>query len=280
MNYKILSLFCFLSIGFLFNSCDDDFVDPLAGASGLYPPNISAVEGVSPCFDANDLTLESGFSIDIDESETAEVTGVDVYVTYYSTDADGNVVQSGPDLVESLTSFPAEYKTTPLALAGPLGIAESDIKLGDRFVFSYGVKNANKAVLTTNTQTIAVSLPATIGGTYIVTTNGQSTDGCCPDPTSYEGEVTITDNGDNTYVISDVTGGMWVTWYSIYGITGGVEGNFSESCNQINLFGITEPFGSNISGGGTVNPLSGVINIDWLADSWGDVGSMVLTPVE
>lgn len=276
MNNKIFICLLLASFGFLFNACEDEVVEVLAGQEGLFPPNVSLIEDVSPCFDFNDLSAEAGFNVSIDEAERAEIETVDVYGTYLS-----GGVEKGPILITTLNSFPADYITNPAELLGPMGISESDLKLGDVFRFSFGVGSAKNTFLTANSQSIAISLPATIGGAYTVSTSGQSTDGCCTDPVNLEDvAVDIVNNGDGTYDITDITGGLWIAWYNVYGITDPVAGFFSESCNQIEIFGTTEPFGSNISGGGTVNPLNGVINISWTADSWGDVGSMTLTPVE
>lgn len=288
MNNKILSLFLLVSMGFLFNACEEEFVDVLEGAEGVYPPAISTIIDA----DGNELpqildfvdinAATAGFTVGVDEKEPRDIQSMVISARYlYTRVVDGvaTPMEEGPQQVTTINSFPTDFTTTATEMAGLFGKSPDFLELGDRFVLSYRISTPDAGYESAYFTTVAVSCPSALGGTYSVSSDGQSTDGCCPDPAvGVTTDVTVTDDGNGNYTISDITGGLWLHWYNVYGITGGVPGKFNDVCNNLTIFGTSEPFGSAISGTGSVDPESGVITIEWLADSWGDVGTMTLTP--
>lgn len=122
-----------------------------------------------------------------------------------------------------------------------------------------------------------------ISGTYNTTITGQSTDGCCPDPITVDGEMMITDNGDGSFSMGDWSLGMYRGWYEGYGIDstfvadGGLGGSYYLVCEgQIRDACLTGPFGANIDIEGSVDQGTGDINLSWI-NTWGDTAEAVLT---
>ena len=187
--------------------------------------------------------------------------------------------------VGTYTSFPAVVKVTATdAVSGLTGVTLNSLEVGDEFVFQIiatsksGVTSRSNALLRAS-----VACKSSLAGTYTSVANGTSTD---PGPDAsvnpavdYEYEVTLTETGVNgVYTISEFSGGLWSLWYSIYGIDFDVEGTIQDVCNDISYINTTEPFGSPISGTGSVDPATGVITLEGTADLWGDTWTLVLTP--
>ena len=118
-----------------------------------------------------------------------------------------------------------------------------------------------------------------IGGVYLATTTGTSTDPCCPDETTVEKEITLTQTGDGEYTISDWSGGLYFKWYEVYGITTDTDltQTLIDACGTINIAEFTEPFGESTSGTGSFDFETGVVTYDW-TNGYGDTGKVVLTP--
>lgn len=121
-----------------------------------------------------------------------------------------------------------------------------------------------------------------IAGEYTSTTTGTSTDACCPDPTTVEGELTIVEIGDGEYTIFDWSAGLYLTWYEVYGLTpefvagGGMTQPISVLCD--NLSGeFTEPFGTIATITGKVDLDTGVITYSW-SNEYDDTATVTLTP--
>lgn len=115
-----------------------------------------------------------------------------------------------------------------------------------------------------------------VGGTYAAATTGLSTDGCCPDEVSVTTEVTITDNGDGTYTISDFSGGLYLEWYDVYTITPDTElpATLTVDGSTVTISG-SEPYGTAVSGSGTYEKCSGDITYTW-SNGYADTGTVTL----
>jgi hypothetical protein len=173
-----------------------------------------------------------------------------------------------------------------------LGLDVSDITGGDQFRMdatvtltdgrSWGQENTGGnlisqppflALVRINSNVVCSS---DIGGTYSYVSAGTSTDGCCPGPYNLTGSVTMTDLGGGEYTISDWSAGMYVEWYSVYGIAiSDVSETVADICET--FYGsFSDPFGGSMKLNGTIDPTAGVI-VYSLDSSWGDTIDATLT---
>jgi len=127
-----------------------------------------------------------------------------------------------------------------------------------------------------------VSCISNLAGTYSTISSGQSTDPCCDDPVvDLVSEIPLTEKSSGVYEITDFSAGVYQAWYAAaYGATDVNKGEIKDICNNISFQNTTGPYGSPISGTGTYDPEAQTITIDWLADTWGDVATTVMTKVE
>lgn len=119
--------------------------------------------------------------------------------------------------------------------------------------------------------------PSALAGTYAVSVTGTSTDGCCPDETTLMSEVTLTEGASpGVYSISDFSGGLYLEWFDVYGITPSTNlaRNITDACGTISG-SFSEPFGEVVTVTGSVND-DGTLTIQWVS-GWGDQGVMTLT---
>lgn len=109
------------------------------------------------------------------------------------------------------------------------------------------------------------SKPATpdLSGTYDVVSNGDNTDGQ-PAAVNVLATVTLTDNGDGTYTISDGGAGVYQFWYCApYGACSDVPVTLSrDDCGGLTGSG-TGPFGEPVDVTGTDNN-DGTMDISWV----------------
>ena len=119
---------------------------------------------------------------------------------------------------------------------------------------------------------------------YTSLSRGTSTDNCCPDEViDFASELTLTDLGNNVYRINDFSGGLYLEWYTVYGITSQNDspGNIElvDPVNGVMQFpaGQTEFFGSPLNGSGTYDPCTGIISYSW-TNGFNDEGDVVMTP--
>ena len=121
-----------------------------------------------------------------------------------------------------------------------------------------------------------------LAGTYLATSSGTSTDGCCPGPYNSSVTVTLEMTGDGEYSITDWSGGLYYDWYGPdggnYGITlDNVGGTLLDACENISFGHLTEPFGETVEATGTVDAATKIIEYSW-TNGWGDAGTVKLTP--
>lgn len=278
-KYLIFSaLLCFFAM--TFQSCDET-EEPLPYENGV-KPTFAAIDGVVGYLDFVAIDdAEVGFTLG--QEGEVNASSVDVYAAYKpAPDSTETTIYGDRGLVRSVSDLPSDQIFTAEDLAQAVGLEVSDLDLGDAFRLSFQSSTSEGSFESNEFVYVDVSCPSDLGGLYNAVSNGQSTDGCCPDPAvdiTAEG-IELVDNGSGIYTINDFSGGLWFHWYEVYGATSANEGEIKDVCGNITFQNTTELFGSNISGTGTVDAETGVITIEWLADSWGDVGTTVLTPAE
>ena len=122
-----------------------------------------------------------------------------------------------------------------------------------------------------------------LAGTYVATSSGTSTDGCCAGMVfNSTVEVVLEMTGDGEYSITDWSGGLYYDWYGPdlgnYGITrDNVAGTLLDACESISFVHATEPFGETVQASGTVDAATKIIEYSW-SNGWGDEGTVKLTP--
>lgn len=174
-----------------------------------------------------------------------------------------------------------------------LGLSASDVNGGDFIVVDadlitssgtrFGASNSESSLYGAGfdgffSVSKALVCDSDLAGTYSAVTTGQSTDGCCPDETTVDWEITLTLDSGTDYVISDWTGGLYKTWYGVYGITPDFDMSttITDACNAI-VASFTEPFGTDTTITGSVDPATGIITFSFLT-GYADVGTIVMTP--
>lgn len=118
-----------------------------------------------------------------------------------------------------------------------------------------------------------------IAGIYDAVAVGTSTDPCCPNVTTVNSEVVLTDLGGGSYTISDWSAGLYLEWYAVYGITPQTDltRTIVEACGKVTIGSFTEPFGEDASATGGLNFANGVITYTWV-NGYGDQATVTLTP--
>lgn len=121
--------------------------------------------------------------------------------------------------------------------------------------------------------------PSDLAGTYVVVSNGQSTDGApANNPLvdfTYTVEITKVEGTDLNYVISDGVAGVYQDWYCApYGYCFETEGNFQDVCDTLSGSWV-EAFGSTVTLTGSVNP-DGTLTISW-ENGFGDTATGIYT---
>ncbi len=258
----------------LFVSCfdkEEDVLDPY-GKKGAVIPIIESIG--SSFYDLQDLDNSFvAFTVNLNEGEKA-----DEIIVQGSYNGDYKRVE-----VYKGTEFPAAIQISADDITEKLGISKESLELGD--VFNYEVLISKGGELTRSTVVLnaSVACESDLTGTYNCVANGQSTDsGPGPDENpavDFETVVTLTEGDVNgIYTISDFSGGLFTLWYDIYGLSGEYPGTLQDVCGGLSYINTEGPFGSPISGTGSVDPITGVITINGTADSWGDTWNLVLTP--
>lgn len=247
---------------------EDDLMQPYA--TGTVFPDITEVKSsFFNSFDFDNAFID--FTVDVDtdiaESITIEKTFNGITTT-----------------IGSYSEVPANVNVTAEeAVADIDGVTVDDLVVGDVFTFEIIVNSKNGLRTRSNVLLNAsVACTSSLAGTYSCIANGQSTDdGPGPDENpaiNYPYEITLTETGTNgIYTMSDFSGGLYELWYDIYGIDGDSPGTLSDVCNAISYSNTSGPFGSVISGGGSVDAATGVITIDG-SNVFDDTWNLVLTP--
>ena len=278
-------------------SCEDDGGESNLGLDVGGVPNIEKATD-SPAF-INLIDLQEGNEVSISytvEAGQGNVVSMDVLGFYTKAGVTERVV-----LQPNVTVFPSTFTLTSADLIAKFSSLNSvdDFGLGDELAISAAVTLENGAVydlinpdgssnyspgianspLFSVVQSYAVSCPSDLGGTYSVLTSGTSTDsGATNNPiTDYPYTTTLTDDGGGNYTLSDAFGGVYIAWYTVFGLDFEVEGTIKDVCGTITGT-FTDPFGAGVYLDGSVDSETGVITINWTND-FGDEGTSVYTPV-
>jgi hypothetical protein len=270
MKYlKVKSLLTFVVV--LFYACEtneDDLMQPFA--TGTVFPEITEVNSsFFNSFDFDNAFID--FTVDVD-TEIAESITIEKTFNGVTT------------IIGEYTEVPANIQVTAEEAVADLdNVSVGDLEVGDIFTFEIIVNSKNGLRTRSNVLLNAsVACLSSLEGVYACTANGQSTDsGPGPDENpavDFKYEVTLTATETNgIYEISDFSGGLYELWYDIYGIGGDSPGQISDVCNTISYTNTKGPFGSNITGGGSVDPDTGIITIDG-ENVFGDTWTLVLEP--
>jgi hypothetical protein len=270
MKYNKYKAILTLAILFIFgcSTDEDDLMQPYK--TGTVFPEITDVE--SSFFDSFDFdNAYIDFTVDVDK-EIAESITIEKTFGGRTT------------VIGSYTEVPAQITVTAAdAVADLDGVNLGDLEVGDVFTFEIIVNSKNG--LSTRSNVIlnaSVACSSSLEGTYAVTASGQSTDpGPTPDENpavDFKYEVTLTATATNgIYDMSDFSGGLYELWYDIYGIGGDSPGQIQDVCNTISYINTKGPFGSNIDGGGSVDPATGIITING-ENVFGDTWTLVMEP--
>ena len=294
---KIKLILAFLAISIAFFSCENDGGDSKLNLEVGAVPDIQKSENADAFIDLiainNDQPITLAFTVDVAQGD---VKSLDVILFYKKANSIYKAV-----LEANVTQFPKEYSISQSDIIDAFAEINSatDFEIGDRLIVTAELTLKNGKVIkiynddgTTNasidvtnsplysfSQTYNVACPSDLAGTYSVLTSGSSTD---PGPSASENPianfpytVTITAKGGGSYTISDAFGGVYILWYDIYGLTFEVPGQFDDVCGVISGT-FPEPFGTDVTYTGNVDPDTGVITINWI-NGFDDQGTSILT---
>lgn len=282
LNYKNSRLFSLAILLVLFNACEEspnvllyqgENFFRFASATSTIAENSPEPVHIPVIFSSKDGISASGII-------QFEISGGTEGVDYTLGNSDQNLS------ISSSNGFQSAITIQPL---DNMESSDSDIELtitllnGSNGTIGFpGPDNTNTA---THTLTIIDDdCPIiAIGGTYSSISRGTSTDGCCPDEiTDFQSEISITDNGDGTFTLNDFSGGIYLEWYGVYGLTSQDQSPatflITDPVNNTISFvdGSGEPFGESLSSTGSYDPCTGGISYAW-QNGWGDEGNVNLT---
>lgn len=265
---KILNIFYLAIAGLLVVGCESTYENPHDfTAKGAFVRWDTEVESINFVMD---LTTSDNpvFTAPV-TAPGGNVVSYDLSFSLVSVDGTFGPFQTST----SVTNFPANLSISADELKAASGL--SDEEFGGQLRFVATVTNTDGDVYVgtndfsgdlfnpgqrhAHTFTINLVCPSDLAGTYNATASGQSTDGCCPNPTvDLMTEVVITEvegQPAGTYTISDISAGLYFEWYDVYNVTGPIPSPFTDACGI--LGGTTAgPFG------GSPRIVSGSISAD------------------
>ena len=267
--HKIIRLI--VVFGLFFGACDDTNDNLVVQRGVAVSPIIESI--TSSFFELSDL--DNAFvEFKVTAEFPTEVSKIFVKVGYNDNTA----------ILPPYTSIPVTVKLTVSEVAAVLGVNINDLELGDVFSFQLLVENVDGITTYSNVVLNAtVACASSLDGAYTCVANGSSTDdGPTPDENpavNYTTTITLTGTAVNgEYIISDFSGGLDTYWYDIYGLSGDYPGMIKDVCGDLSYINTSGPYGSPISGSGSVDEVTGVITLHGVADAWGDEWDLVLTP--
>jgi hypothetical protein len=142
-----------------------------------------------------------------------------------------------------------------------------------------GIAGAANGAFTLALNTAITCAPVDISGAYtVISAEGASTDGCCPGVVEVSGNtVQVTATSETTFSVSDLTGGLYLEWYDVYGITSPNQtpGNLSYNCSEVLIVNSPEPFGTTFQGSGTYDAATRRIEFSWI-NGFADEATIIL----
>jgi len=273
-------------------ACDDDGGDSSIDLIEVAIPNMAKSEGSELILDLNRISNNEVITINFNAElaqgnpEKTDVMGI-------------LATKAGPVYTALLfenAQLPQDYSLTTddIVAAFTQLTSATDLALGDvlkittRYTLANGMiidiidedgssgtgTNPQNNVLFNQVISYPVSCPSDLGGTYTVISNGDNTDGQ-PAAVNFPYEVTLTDTGGGNYEISDFSGGVYLFWYSIYGLGWEQPGTITDVCGTLSGT-YSDAWGQSIPATGTVNN-DGTLTISW-ENGWGDFSESVFTP--
>jgi len=271
MNHIKYILLTLVIVSFTVTSCSKDHRELIEPQNEIYGAALPVISNqVGSIFDL----------LDLDNSKVGFTVGGEGEATVNSVTLKKRF--NGGDEVDHATvnGSSANFEITAADAVQGLGIGVNDLKIGDVFEFLI-LLNTDKGTFRSNRNlAVRVSCSSNIGGTYGTVTSGVSTDDCCLDPVeSFAGTVTLEDNGGGEYTLSDYSGGLYLEWYGVYGVTAesDVSVTLVDICNELSFAGgSTELFSESLTASGSRAADTGIITLE-CSNGYGDTWTMVLT---
>ncbi len=264
------SLIALFVLCFTFTACNDD--------EDVWPADYSAstvftspTEGAGTFFDLVDLN-NTAIGFTLEAIGEATVNSADIYKS----------LNGGEEVYHAtVNSLPADITVTAAEAVEGLGISVEEIAVGDQFTFTFVAKTDAGDFKGSEAFSVVASCTSNLAGTYTTVARGTSTDGCCTEEvTDYEGTVTLVEDEAGVYTFNDFSGGIYLFWYEIYGLTSVDDSpiTMQDVCgNLTDVGGQIEPFGESVTATGVFDATTGTIELTW-SNGWGDEGNVTLTP--
>lgn len=218
-------------------------------------------------------TLDSeNVNVDIKKDSELDISKVNIFGSF---GLNGAQVKLG-----EISGGSGTYSESVLSILSKLSVNPDSVKVGDNIFLYFDMENANGTARDQNTVVLPFSCPSDLAGVYNSVTTGSSTDDCCKaEPTvNFTSVVTLTKLSDGKYQLSDFSAGLYFHWYVVYGISSTEQspGKIQDICGDVSIFDTTEPFGTEVTGGGTIDLVAKTITYTW-TNGYGDSGTVVLT---
>lgn len=228
-NILSLTALLLLMTGLVFTSCDDSVTPPHQQNSGSGA--LPIVGTPAPNFyDLGDFAnAASDITLDIEEYGGAQVSSVDVWVSY-----DGGAAGK----MMTVSSFPSDLTWSGPDAAAAAGVEVDSLELGKIFKFTFTLNMADGTVLVPNTKVdLPLSCPSDLAGTYDVHTVYHQHD-FLPDYSEANIVAEVTQVDDGIYSVEDASGGLYSEgpYVDAYG-TNGLDFTFREICGQLSWEG-------------------------------------------
>ncbi|MEQ8549189.1 MAG: hypothetical protein RIC03_14855 [Cyclobacteriaceae bacterium] len=261
---------------FLLTGCFDD-----PGTDILFDDSFVELEAATTGSGGRDFTFtrlndgttySAGFMINRADASAAQAVNVTYEVDAASTAIDGIHYTSAGTSV----TIPAGEWTAEL----PFTILADGIEAGERLTIIVNLVSADIPVnesFASAPHTIQISCPSDLGGTYTSVATGDVGDGAGGSSGAWgpvTTEITVTSVGEILYTFSDISFGLYA---GVYGIDAPA-GNLQDICGTLTGVNTADQYADPFTINATVDGTNGVISLTW-ANTWGDTGSVVLTPV-
>jgi hypothetical protein len=255
---KIKLIFASLLMAATVLSCDDDGGTSKNNVDQGGVPDIQKIETSDSFINLNNLLNGEDFSIGVTvDVGLGDVVSIDLIGFYIK--ANGDTERTV--LAQGITTFPSTFTFTNESLIAAFTSlnSDTDFELGDQLIITGNVTLGNGTVLKLLTdegeqnfgtyldpsqapysvyQTFTVSCPSDLGGTFVTTNTNLSAPTGEAEAGPITGEVTFTDNGGGSYLISDASFGGWIGLYGPDNIATGL--SLTDVCGQLSLSGVDQ----------------------------------------